>query len=433
MFQIVYNFVLACSAVVTVVALAFAIAIMGVWPFPVAQQINLSVFQGEPGVEIGLLQKLENDFGGRPWRKLVYRHHKSNPDLEPVSFPGLAPGAVPPRMYISPDAPRGYRIVIGAFNLKDGFDAALLIDTDGAVRHWWPLREDEAVGGEGVRNTFVHGFVVNPDGSVIFAMDLGNSISRIDACGHPMWIRSGKYSHAINRADDGSIWALREYSLMHLDSRTGETLQELHLATIMEQNPDIDIFALRQADRLGESEWTADFWHPNEVEPLPADLADRFPDFEAGDLLVSLRSINLVFVASPKTAKVKWWRMGAWRRQHDPDWGDDGRILVYDNRMHRNFSRIVSVDPKTFEQQTLVDGADYDFHSAIRGKVQRHSGGALLVTASQQGRVFEVDASGRVTFEFESNFSEEANFAVSEAMFIPENYFEFDRFPQCPR
>ena len=101
--------------------------------------------------------------------------------------------------------------------------------------------------------------------------------------------------------------------------------------------------------------------------------------------------------------------------------------------MHRGVSRIVSIDPGTYDLQTIVDGADYGFYSTIRGKAQRHSGDSLLVTAPQQGRVFELNADGEIVFEFESSFSDEANFTVSEAIFLPEDYFDFERFPRCQR
>ena len=428
-----YKALLATSVVVTIVSAAFVVALLEIWPFTMAVRIYKLVAVTEPGVEIGWREKLENDFGGRPWRKLVYRHHQSSAELQPVAFSGLADKALPPRVHVSPLAPRGYRLIVGSFGLQDGFDAAVLIDATGAIRHWWRLIEDEAAAIGSERNKFPHGFVVLPDGSVIFALDSGNSMRRVDVCSRPVWTRVGGFHHAITIADDGTIWTMRDNWLSNVDPETGKTLRELHLGTVMNANPDKDIFTLRQADRFGEGEWVGDFWHPNDVDPLPADLAHLYPDFSAGDLLVSLRAINLVFVVSPETAEIKWWRIGSWRRQHDPDWGRDGRILVYDNQMHRGVSRIVSIDPATYDLQTIVDGADYDFYSTIRGKVQRHSGDALLVTSPQQGRVFELNGDGDIVFEFESSFSDEANFTVSEAIFLPEDYFRFDTFPECPR
>ncbi len=434
MITIIFKALVVFALFITTLTASFMFALQGYWPYTEAVKFHDILFNTGPGVNISLLQQLENDLGGKPWRKLAVREHEANPEMKPLVFDGLAADSTKPMMHLSPRAPKGYRVIVGSFGLKnDGFDAALLIGPDGAVRHWWRLREDRSVATQPERNRFPHGFLLMPDGSAIFAFDGGNSLNKIDACSRKVWTREGPFHHAISPADDGTFWTWNNYWMSNIDPETGETIRRLHMLQVGRANPDIDIFGLRQADQYGKSEYTDDFWHPNDVEPLPAEWADAYPQFEAGDLLVSLRSINLVFVVSPETMKVKWWRIGNWRRQHDPDWGPDGRIVVYDNNMHRGISRIVSLDPALWGVDTIVDGNRYDFYSEIRGKVQSHSGGSLLVTSPQQGRAFELNAAGEIQFEFESVYSDTANFHISEAQFLPEDYFTFDRFPDCPR
>ena len=191
MFEKLYKALLAFSVVVTIMSAAFVVALLEIWPFTIAVRFHETVLATEPGVEIGWREKLENDFGGRPWRKLVYRHHQTSDRLQPVTFSGLADDATPPKVYVSPDAPRGYRVIVGSFGLKDGFDAAVLVDSSGDIVHWWRLVEDDKAALEPERNKFPHGFVILPDGSVIFGFDGGNSLSRVDACSRPVWTNVG--------------------------------------------------------------------------------------------------------------------------------------------------------------------------------------------------------------------------------------------------
>ena len=139
------------------------------------------------------------------------------------------------------------------------------------------------------------------------------------------------------------------------------------------------------------------------------------------------------FVVDPDSLKVKWWRMGPWRRQHDPDWQQDGRITVYDNNMHRSPSRIVAISPQTFRTEILANGTDLDFYSWNRGQHQITPGGNLLITIPNQGRVIELDQDGEIVLEFLNSFDQGSNenLLVSEALYLPEDFFEFEEFPSC--
>ena len=132
----------------------------------------------------------------------------------------------------------------------------------------------------------------------------------------------------------------------------------------------------------------------------------------------------------PNSRKVKWWRQGLTRRQHDPDWNARGTITIFDNNMHRDYSRVFELDPQSFTADIVVDGEAYDFYSWHRGKHQVMPQGGYMVTSSEQGRVFETDGNGDVVFEFFNRFSDSGrNLVVSEGRFFAPDYF--DEFPSC--
>jgi arylsulfotransferase ASST len=113
--------------------------------------------------------------------------------------------------------------------------------------------------------------------------------------------------------------------------------------------------------------------------------------FEAGDLLISLRTIDLVAVVDPDDYRVKWWSNGPWIGQHDPDFASDGTISVYNN--------------------------------TGRGRV--------LIAVPGEGRAIEVSADGRLLMEFNnlSRAGTSYNEYIEEARWVASDYFP--AVPSC--
>ncbi len=194
-------------------------------------------------------------------------------------------------------------------------------------------------------------------------------------------------------------------------------------------NPFTFIFALQQNRNI------LDAVHGNDIEPLPGRLAVDFPQFVPGDLLISYKMVNLVFILDPDTLKIKWWRIGPWSRQHDADWNKNGYISVFSNNQPEDVkhSNIVTIVPNTFETNLLAKGSDYDFYSSFNGMHEVTGAGTTLVTSSRQGRVFEVNRKGDVVFDFVNSFdvTNDTTLHVSNARFFQSDFFEFDKPPAC--
>jgi hypothetical protein len=210
----------------------------------------------------------------------------------------------------------------------------------------------------------------------------------------------------------------------------GKIVKEISVAAIIAANPDIDILELRRLhtpDRPGGNSggrrgpWMHDPIHLNDADPLPQNLADRFPMFAPGDLLISARELNLLFVMDPATLAIKWWQMGATIRQHDPDWNVDGQISTFNNRMSREYSTITRIDPATLARTVVVDGRSMDFYSRHRGSHQPLPNGGWLIASTQQGRIIEVSPDGNVALDFYNRLTEDGPgyTTLSSSVFLP--------------
>jgi hypothetical protein len=109
----------------------------------------------------------------------------------------------------------------------------------------------------------------------------------------------------------------------------------------------------------------------------------------------------------------------------------DGRILYFDNNTGEAYSHIRAIDPQTYEVETVLDGSDYDFYTSRRGRQQMRADGSLLITSSEQGRVFEVAPDGAVVFEFVNRYDEAGEHVgiVSDALALPPDFYK--EMPRC--
>ncbi|MCI0554050.1 MAG: arylsulfotransferase family protein, partial [Anaerolineae bacterium] len=175
--------------------------------------------------------------------------------------------------------------------------------------------------------------------------------------------------------------------------------------------------------------------HLNDVEELSSAMADRFPQFAAGDLLLSMRDLNLIMIIDPLTRTVKWHHTGPWIGQHDPDFEANGKISVFNNNNDGTKtgsilggSNIIEIDPVN-GQTTLKYGSrpTQKMFSNFRSKHQNlfDVGGnpSILITESEAGRVLEVNHKGDIVWEFINRYDDNEIAIMNEAIRYPEDYF----------
>ena len=265
----------------------------------------------------------------------------------------------------------------------------------------------------------IHGASLLPDGTVVMNFD-GAGMVKIDRCSRLVWSVPLEAHHAVDVAPNGEILVPGRHQL----NQVGPELPGVRVAeegfvwddTVVRLAPDGTVLAETPLlEPLIANGHAAELYanalsnpalpehddplHLNEIEVLREDMAAAFPQFAAGDLLVSMRNINAIAVLDGKTLAVKWWRTGPFLRQHDPDFLPNGHILVFDNRMggrQRRFgqSRVLEIDPKDPVTTELVwsftGSEELPFYTDHRGKLQALPNGNILVAESLAGRVFEI-------------------------------------------
>jgi len=327
----------------------------------------------------------------------------------------------------------GYRAIMGWDGDRYG---VWLIDSAGQDAHYWPV-DYRKLDPNGPLTLEPHGMEVLEDASILISFDSGRVLARLDACGEPVWVKRGIFHHAIERADDGTFWAWRaddsaygqSQYLVNFDARSGDTIREYSLTDdfVDRSAENRQIFAIPRGHTYyhgrSSSGSPTDLFHPNDIEPLSAEIANRYPNFDAGDLLVSFRNLHLIAVFDPDDREIKWWSHGPWRFQHDPEFGKDGKILVYNNNYGRGRSSIVAIDPISRHLDVAFSNGGVRFYSGWAGKIQRLPGGAVLIVVPEEGRVLEASWAGDKIFEFNNVWSDRVNAYVINAAWMPPAFF----------
>lgn len=357
------------------------------------------------------------------------------------------PGWASPRVYdrsgvsiLSPEEyQEGLTLISSVWRNGEEWTPGLkLIGREGREEHtWWvdpaalfPGAAEWVPGGLG--ELYVHGSYLFPDGDVLVNLEYVGT-ARLDPCGRTVWALPEGNHHSIARADDGTFWipavnrlgpeddpnlspaASPSYPrgypglddpviqdvLMRV-SADGEVLDRITVLDVLYDH-DLERLLVKTGGRR-----TGDVTHVNDIEPLSAAMADEYPLFEAGDLLVSLRNIDLVFVLDPEGRRVKWYAFAPFLRQHDPDFIGDGWIGVFDNNWDftergtmLGGSRIIALRPHDASERALLRSSRLDrFYTSLMGKWQRLPNGNLLLAEARAGRLLEVTSDGRMVWEW---------------------------------
>ena len=302
---------------------------------------------------------------------------------------------------------------------------AFLADLSGRIVHRWDYFSDEESGS-------YHHAVMLGNGDLL-AIKQHAKLIRVDWDSRPLWERRYAVHHDLAPLQDGTLYAIvrdhRIYrqmrvwfdAVVHLTADGGELrrwstfdhLEELKavldtrsfLDTVLDSalagRPKTGREATDIKAAVAKGRYDFDYFHINAVSLLPDNpLGRKDARFREGNLLICLRNVNQIAILEKGSCRVLWaWGEGRLQWPHHPTMLADGHILVFDNGVGRQYSRIVELDPRSGEIVWSYEAPQpEDFYSSARGSAQRLDNGNTLVCESDRGRAFEISAGGEMVW-----------------------------------
>lgn len=347
---------------------------------------------------------------------------------------------------------------------------ALLIDMRGRLVHRWSIAFSEvrqAAGRFGPSDASVcfFGSYLYPNGDLLVVFHGWDGrhcgLAKLDANSHLLWFCPRPIHHDVDVAEDGTIYAIEKVTSHDLPpglqrvpvpcltdnllalSADGELMREPK--SIVAAFCDSPYAALLEAlerpgrphqppadstaPRIAREVLNADLFEPREllhtncVRVFPSRLAREFPFFTPGHVLISVRNLSAIAMLDPLAGRVEWAARGDWLAQHDPQFLENGRLLIFDNLGVPKGSRVLEYDPQTQSLPwSYPTAGGSDFYTSERGMNQRLPNGNTFIVNSEGGELFEVDDSGEIVWSFYVG-----RFVTSARRFAPQELLFLDR------
>jgi len=352
-----------------------------------------------------------------------------------------------------------------------------LVDMDGTILHkyradfnWFFPADDRAhVPVKNVDDGKVCSFCgyLYPKGEMLLTMHgwgmntpmNGYGLVKMDKFSNPLWHYSQNIHHNVEVGeDDKRIYVTRQFfpdkpiegleylpkdvildELQILEDKKDhvEAVKKISILAAFARSPRYSAL-LAQLERkvrfgvevLAEGEQEdvrRDVMHTNHVEPLPKRLAKQFPMFKPGQILISIRQMDIVAVLDPDKETIVWAGQGPWHRQHDSRFLDNGHILVFDNEGPGNkASRVLEYDPATESVVWEYSGRNEEqpYYTFERGMNFRFPNGNTFIVDTHEHMLLEVSQEKKVVWKLRT--PGDVNFARRYPVsYFDESFLEF--------
>ncbi|MDC3132902.1 arylsulfotransferase family protein [Flavobacteriaceae bacterium] len=238
----------------------------------------------------------------------------------------------------------------------------------------------------------------------------GHSLVKINRDSQIEWIKSNyEGHHSVEIDHDDKIWIcgrrlksklpelvdkkneeLLDDLIMKIDHNTGDVLFEKSVIQILKDNNLYDLV-------FKNGNYEMDPIHLNDVQPALSD-GDYW---KKGDLLISPRHLSAIFLYRPSTNKILWYKQGPWLNQHDPDFLDQNKIVVFGNQIYRGEMEKELNHPDQYNSVFVYDFSKDSLFEPYKGFIKAEKiktitegrsevlpNGDLFIEDSNNGRVF---------------------------------------------
>lgn len=281
----------------------------------------------------------------------------------------------------------------------------------------------------------------------------GCGLAKIDANSKLLWAYPATIHHDVDVAEDGTIYAVRQDFLYESPpgmrmwnpalvdyvltiSPDGQPLREPisvidafrnspYAALLAPLEKPLSEYAPPRGSTAQQVSYVAgmDALHTNCVRVLRRDLAAKFPKFKPGQVLISVRNLNVIAVLDPDERRIVWAARGPWLGQHDPQFLDNGRLLIFDNLGAPRGSRLLEFDPETQAIPWSYSASEHGgFYTSERGMSQRLPNGNTFIVNSEGGKMIEITPDQEIVWScsLDGYISAGRRYAPGELTFLSE-------------
>ncbi len=317
---------------------------------------------------------------------------------------------------------------------------AVLMDMEGNVLHRWRSERMKApliykgdirrVKSRSWRRAHLY-----PNGDIL-AIYEALGMKKLDKNSRLLWKCDDLCHHDVHVTSDGTIYVLTEENRIIPRFSTDQPVLENYVLAMAPNGNELEKISLlecfcdsRYEPMLNRASRSGDNFHTNTIEVFEGDLAHISTLFRKGNVLVSMRNFNTIAIVDLSAEKVVWALSGMWKFQHQPTLLENGNLLLFDNKGHKDESKVIEFDPFTQHVEWHYAGnRSRTFFSEASGSCKRLPNGNTLITESTRGRAFEVTPDNEIVWEFfnphRAGENDELIATLFELIRIPPGYLD---------